>query len=188
MHDPQRILDIASYQYGTQLYWHIRRLVVSHDDAEDALQETFIKIFTKASSFRGGDENLKAWFYQIATREALMCLRRRTHAFQSLDSLCVELSERVAAESASDADSGAVLFQQAILQLSTQQRIVFNLRYYDELPYDQIAVGIFLFKPKAGPEETLYRSPMDSFLASISDTEASQIVDFPIDDIPEYYR
>ncbi|MBQ6952448.1 MAG: hypothetical protein IJP81_00885 [Bacteroidales bacterium] len=51
-----------------------------------------------------------------------------------------------------------------------------------------IAVGIFLFKPKAGPEETLYRSPMDSFLASISDTEASQIVDFPIDDIPEYYR
>ena len=139
MNDPQRILDIASRQYGSRLYWHIRRLVVSHDDAEDALQETFIKVFTKASSFRGDDENLKAWFYQIATREALMTLRRRTHAFQSLDSLSEELSELVVTESAPDADRSAVLFQQAIQQLSTQQQIAFNLRYYDELPYDQIS-------------------------------------------------
>jgi RNA polymerase sigma-70 factor (ECF subfamily) len=68
-----------------------------------------------------------------------MTLRRRTHAFQSLDSLNGELANLVVTESAPDADRSAVLFQQAIMQLSTQQRIAFNLRYYDELPYDQIS-------------------------------------------------
>lgn len=131
------ILQQATDQFGQHLYWHIRRLVVSHDDAEDALQETFIKIFTKADTFKG--DSLKAWCYKIATNEALMTLRRRTHAFQSLDSLSGELSELVVTESAPDADRSVVLFQQAIQQLSTQQRIAFNLRYYDELPYDQIS-------------------------------------------------
>lgn len=137
MHNPQRILDIVTRQYGSRLYWHIRRLVVSHHDAEDALQETFIKIFTKADTFKG--DSLEAWCYKIATNEALMTLRRRTHAFQSLDSLNGDLANLVVTESAPDADRSAVLFQQAIMQLSTQQRIAFNLRYYDELPYDQIS-------------------------------------------------
>ena len=137
MHNPQRILDIVTRQYGSRLYWHIRRLAVSHHDAEDALQETFIKIFTKADTFKG--DSLEAWCYKIATNEALMTLRRRTHAFQSLDSLNGELANLVVTESAPDADRSAVLFQQAIMQLSTQQRIAFNLRYYDELPYDQIS-------------------------------------------------
>lgn len=137
MHNPQRILDIVTRQYGSRLYWHIRRLAVSHHDAEDALQETFIKIFTKADTFKG--DSLEAWCYKIATNEALMTLRRRAHAFQSLDSLNGELANLVVTESAPDADRSAVLFQQAIMQLSTQQRIAFNLRYYDELPYDQIS-------------------------------------------------
>lgn len=135
--DANDILQQAANRYGKRLYWHIRRLVVSHDDAEDALQETFIKIFTRADSFRG--DSLEAWCYRIATNEALQLLRKRTHAFQSLDSLSGELSEMVAAESAPGADRSAVLFQQAILQLSTQQRVAFNLRYYDELSYAQIA-------------------------------------------------
>jgi len=131
------ILQQATDQYGQRLYWHIRRLVVSHDDAEDALQETFIKIFTKADTFKG--DSLEAWCYKIATNEALQSLRKRTHAFHSLDSLNGELADLVLTESAPDADRSAILFQQAILQLSTQQRIVFNLRYYDDLPYTQIA-------------------------------------------------
>ncbi len=131
------ILQQATDQYGQRLYWHIRRLVVSHDDAEDALQETFIKIFTKADTFKG--DSLEAWCYKIATNEALQSLRKRTHAFHTLDSLNGELADLVLTESAPDADRSAILFQQAILQLSTQQRIVFNLRYYDDLPYTQIA-------------------------------------------------
>lgn len=137
--DPKEILEKAAMQYGNALYWHIRRLVVGHDDAEDALQETFMKIYTKASSFSGEESSFRAWVYSIATREALQVLRRRKHIFQSLDSVGGELAEQVAAESPSNADRSAILLQKAILSLSTQQRIVFNLRYYDELSYEQIA-------------------------------------------------
>ena len=98
------ILQQAADRYGQRLYWHIRRLVVSHADAEDALQETFIKIYTKASSFKGGEASLEAWCYKIATNEALQVLRRRTHAFQSLDALTGELSGLVVTESAPNAD------------------------------------------------------------------------------------
>ena len=133
------ILQTATDRFGQRLYWHIRRLVVSHDDAEDALQETFIRIFTKADSFRGEESSLEAWCYKIATNEALKMLRKRARVFQSLDSLGGELAGMVLTESAPDADRSEVLFQQALMQLSTQQRVVFNLRYYDELPYNEIA-------------------------------------------------
>ena len=102
------ILKQATAKYGKQLYWHIRRLVVSHDDAEDALQETFIKIFTKASTFKGGEDSLEAWCYKIATNEALQLLRRRTKVFQSIDSLGPELADKVTTESAPDANKSAI--------------------------------------------------------------------------------
>lgn len=137
--DANDILQLAARRYGKRLYWHIRRLVVSHDDAEDALQETMTKIYSKAGTFRGEESALEAWCYRIATNEALQVIRRRRHFMQSLDSVGGELAEMVASESAPDADRTAILFQQAIMQLSTQQRVAFNLRYYDELPYAQIA-------------------------------------------------
>lgn len=137
--DANAILQQVASQYGNRLYWHIRRLVVSHDDAQDALQETFLKVFSRADSFKGDNSSLEAWCYRIATNEALQLLRKRTHLFQSMDSLSGELADLVVTENAPDADRSAVLFQQAIMQLPTQQRIVFNLRYYDELPYSQIA-------------------------------------------------
>ena len=137
--DANAILQQVASRYGNRLYWHIRRLVVSHDDAQDALQETFIKVFTRADSFKGDDSSLEAWCYRIATNEALQLLRKRVRLFQSLDSLSGELSDLVVTESAPDADKSAVLFQRAIMQLPTQQRVAFNLRYYDELSYAQIA-------------------------------------------------
>ena len=140
MQNATDILNTATTRYGQPLYWHIRRLVVSHDDAEDALQETFIKIFTKAQSFKGDEKSLAAWFYRIATNEALMVLRRRTtHLFQSIDSLGEELSQMVQTESAPGADRADILFQKATLLLPTWQRIAFNLRYYDGLSYEEIA-------------------------------------------------
>lgn len=133
------ILRKVADLYGIRLYWHIRRIVVSHDDAEDALQETFIKVFSKASDFSGNEQSLEAWCYRIATNEALQCLRKRKKLFQSFDALGDELSGLVMAESAPDADKSSILFQQALMNLSINQRIVFNLRYYDELPFSQIA-------------------------------------------------
>ena len=125
-------------QYGRRLYWHIRRIVVGHDDAEDVLQEACIRILDRIDSFKGNGA-LMAWLYRIATNEALQHLRRQTHLFQSLDSLSDALTARLYAEASLDSDQAEVLFQQALLTLPTQQRIAFNLRYYDELSYDEIS-------------------------------------------------
>ena len=96
--------------YGDKIYWHIRRIVVSHDDAEDVLQETSIN-----------------W------------LQRQAGLFRSVDALGLELADRITAENGIDAHSVEVLFQKALLTLPTQQRIAFNMRYYDELSYEEIA-------------------------------------------------
>ena len=124
--------------YKERLYWHIRRIVVSHDDAEDALQETSIKIFSHIGDFKG-DGKLTTWIYRIATNEALQQLRRRTSLFQSIDSLGSTLTNQLQAETSLDSNATEVLFQKALLTLPTQQRVAFNLRYYDELSYDEIS-------------------------------------------------
>ena len=125
-------------QYGRRLYWHIRRIVVGHDDAEDVLQETCIKVLNRIDSFKG-DSPLATWLYRVATNEALMHLRRQTHLFQSIDALGETLTAKLQAETTIEGHEAEVLFQQALLTLPTQQRIAFNLRYYDELSYDEIA-------------------------------------------------
>ncbi len=124
--------------YGDKLYWHIRRIVVGHDDAEDVLQETCIKIISGIDSFRG-EGQLTTWIYSIATNESLRHLRRQTHLFQSIDALGPLLAGKLEAESPIDADATAVAFQKALLTLPTQQRIAFNMRYFDEMTYDEIS-------------------------------------------------
>ncbi|WP_295935520.1 RNA polymerase sigma factor [uncultured Alistipes sp.] len=127
-------------EYLRPLYWHARRLVVGHEDAEDIVQETFIRAYDKVDTFRGGYEELNAWLYRIATNMALTTLRRRkTGFFSSLDDVGKALAGRVAEESGQDADQLLVRFQQAVLELPLKQRLVFNLRYYEEMPYEQIA-------------------------------------------------
>ena len=126
-------------RYHRPLYWHIRRLVVSHDDAQDVLQETFIQIHTHLDELRQADSE-RAWVYRIATNEALMWLRSR-HEFLSLeDDDASPLINTLMADSYTDTgDALVLLMQEAILTLPTMQRTVFNLRYYDELPYEEIA-------------------------------------------------
>lgn len=127
-------------RYADRLYWHVRRLVVVHEDAEDAVQECFVRAYERLGAFRGGEEEVRAWLYRIATRTALDCLRRRRRRlFTPLDAVSRELAERVGSESLFDADRALVRLQQEILRLPLAQRLVFNLRYYDELPYDEIA-------------------------------------------------
>lgn len=124
--------------YGPRLYWHIRRIVVSHDDAEDVMQDTAIKIFNGIETFRG-ESSLLTWLYRIATNESLAHLRRRCTLFQSVDSLGESLAEKVESEADIDAERATVLFQQAVAKLPTQQRLAFNMRYYDELSYSQMS-------------------------------------------------
>ena len=126
--------------YLRPLYWHARRLVVVHEDAEDVVQETFIRAYDKIGTFRGGAGELGEWLHRIATNTALTMLRRRRPGlFSSLDDVSRILASRVAEECGEDADRTLVRFQQAILELPLKQRLVFNLRYYDRMPYGQIA-------------------------------------------------
>lgn len=125
-------------KYGSRLYWHVRRIVVSHEDAEDVMQETAINILAGIEKFQQ-KSSLGTWVYRIATNEALRMLRGKVGIFQSIDAIGETLVEKLEDEAGVETDSAELLFQKALLQLPTQQRLAFNLRYYDELPYEEIA-------------------------------------------------
>lgn len=126
-------------RYGERLYWHIRRIVVGHEDAEDTMQEACIKTFAALPDFRGDATQLQPWLYKIATREALITLRRHTRIFQSIDDLSPRLLDTLHAENAPSEGKVEMLLQQALLTLPTTQRIAFNMRYFDEMSYDDIS-------------------------------------------------
>jgi RNA polymerase sigma-70 factor (ECF subfamily) len=125
-------------KYKKPVYWHIRRLVYSHDDAEDILQETFIQVYRHASSFRG-DSKIFTWLYRIATNECTRYFRKNKTKKNLSQSLNHEISEDISETDAEDSQAIILKFQRAVLQLPEKQRIVFNLRYYDEISYEDMA-------------------------------------------------
>ena len=133
--------DLLIEQYGERLYWHIRRVVVQHEEAEDVMQETFARAYTSIADFRGETESsLTAWLYKIATNLAINALRKRKKwIFSPLDSVRGDLLATFEHEVDSSADEIIVKLQKAILALPTKQRLVFNMRYYDELSFEQIS-------------------------------------------------
>lgn len=137
--DPERGFRLLMARYKEAVYWHIRRLVVLHADAQDATQETFVRIFRSFGRFRG-DSSFTAWVYRIATNEALRLLESRKEGAVSLDGGGSEAAGGVMADEYVDySDLEAVKLQKAILSLPTKQQLTFNLRYYDELGYEEIA-------------------------------------------------
>lgn len=125
-------------EYGEKLYWSIRRIVVGHEDAEDVMQDAIIKIYESIDSFRG-DSSIGTWIYRIAINEALRFLQKKCSFLQSIDSLSPALSRQLTTDNDISEKEIEVAFQKALLTLPTQQRIAFNLRYYDEMPYEEIA-------------------------------------------------
>ena len=120
--------------YKEALYWHIRRLVVSHDDAQDAVQEAFIRIFRSFGQYNEAN-SLRAWLFRIATNEALRLIERRRE-----DSMPIEKVFDIQADSYINyGDLEAVRLQNAILSLPPKQQLAFNLRYYDKMDYEEIA-------------------------------------------------
>lgn len=126
-------------KYQQKLYWHIRRMVVEHEDSNDILQHVFIKMWRNLEEFRG-DANLYTWLYRIATNETLTWLekekRRRAVSLDTGENL---LAEKLEAQKGFDANRLEWKLQQAIQSLPEKQRIVFSLRYYDEMPYEEMA-------------------------------------------------
>lgn len=123
--------------YKKPIYWHIRRLVVSHEDAEDILQETFIQVYRFAGSFKG-ESKIYTWLYRIATNECIRHFRKNKKSLMNSGSIAEKMLGELSETDSENSDAILFKFQQAILQLPEKQRIVFNLRYYDELSYDEI--------------------------------------------------
>ncbi len=126
-------------KYQEKLYWHIRRMVVEHEDANDVLQNMFIKVWNGLENFRE-DSQLYTWLYRIATNESLTFLeQRKKRASLSLSDEESGLANKVRASEHFDANKLEWKLQVAIQQLPEKQRAVFNLRYYDEMPYQEMS-------------------------------------------------
>lgn len=126
-------------KYQEKLYWHIRRLVVDHEDANDVLQNLFIKVWKALENFRE-DSQLYTWLYKIATNESLTHIeKQKKRSSVSIDNEEGGLENKVKAESNFDANKLEWKLQLAIQSLPQKQRVVFNLRYYDEMPYEEMS-------------------------------------------------
>lgn len=124
--------------YQSRLYWHIRRLIVDHDLAQDVLQETFIKTYQNFHQFKQ-DSQLYTWLYRIATNEALQQLNKMKKMQKTDEDADYYMQNLVADNAGTDGDEIQLLLQRAIQSLPEKQRLVFTMRYYDDLPYEEMS-------------------------------------------------
>lgn len=126
-------------KYQEKIYWHIRRMVVEHDDANDVLQNVLIRVWNGLANFRE-DSQLFTWLYRIATNESLTWLeQQKKRSSVSLSDVESGLSNKIVADKHFDSSKLEWKLQLAIQQLPEKQRIVFGLRYYDEMPYEEMS-------------------------------------------------
>lgn len=136
--NPESGIRMVMRKYGEPVYWHARRLLVSHDDAQDAVQETFIKVYRSFHSLKEA-KALRSWIYRIATNEALRFIERNKTPRLLTESIDDSATDIAAADYTDYTDLEAVKLQKAILSLPPKQQATFNMRYYDEMEYQQIA-------------------------------------------------
>lgn len=126
-------------KYQEKLYWHIRRMVVEHEDASDVLQNMFIKVWKHLENFRE-DSQLYTWMYRIATNECLSFLeKQKKRATTSMSDNEEYLGNKLAADKDFDGKKLEWKLQKAIQQLPEKQKAVFNLRYFEEMPYNEMS-------------------------------------------------
>lgn len=124
--------------YSEQLYWHIRRMVLIHEDADDLLQNTFIKAWNNIEKFRG-DSRLSTWLYRIAINETLTFLNSRHSDTISLNSSEGTIAEQLESDTYFDGNHADALFHEAVSKLPEKQRLVFNMKYFEEMKYEDIS-------------------------------------------------
>ncbi len=135
----ERAFTAIIKKYQEKLYWHIRRMVVQHEDANDVLQNVFIRVWNGLENFRE-DSQLYTWLYRIGTNECLSYLeQQKRKSSLSLDEMESGLSNKLMADKYFDPNKLEWKLQLAIQQLPEKQRVVFTLRYYDEMPYEQMS-------------------------------------------------
>jgi RNA polymerase sigma-70 factor (ECF subfamily) len=125
-------------RYSSKVYWQVRRIVIDHDDADDVVQNTFIKVWEKLIDFRE-DSQFYTWLYRVATNEALSFLnKKKANLNISMEELQEQLSDGLISSTYFDGNKLEMVLQQAILSLPEKQRLVFNMRYYDNLKYEEM--------------------------------------------------
>ncbi len=126
-------------QYKERLYWHIRKMVYSHDDTDDVLQNTFIKVYRSIDSFKE-ESKLYTWMYRIATNEAITFLNKKAKRMETGNE---EVQQQAVANLAADpyfeGNEIQLKLQQAIAQLPQKQQLVFNMKYFDDMKYDDMS-------------------------------------------------
>jgi RNA polymerase sigma-70 factor (ECF subfamily) len=136
--EKQQAFKILLSRYSSKVYWQVRRIVIDHDDADDVVQNTFIKVWEKLSEFRE-DSQFYTWLYRVATNEALAFLnKKKANLNISMEELQEQLSEGLTSTSYFDGNKLEMVLQQAILGLPEKQRLVFNMRYYGNLKYEEM--------------------------------------------------
>ncbi len=126
-------------EYQKRVYWHVRKMVIDHDDADDLTQEVFIKVHRHLDNFRE-DSQLFTWIYRIATNECLSFLQRKKRRFfLPIGDVEGDLISKLQTTPGLSADEIQLKLQKALLKLPDKQRMVFNMKYFDDLPYEQIS-------------------------------------------------
>lgn len=126
-------------EYKEPLYWHIRRMVVIHDDADDVLQNVFIKVWKGLDNFRS-DSAIYTWLYRIASNEVFSFLaNKRRQNISSINDIETDFMQIIDSGSYFDGDNAQKLLQKAILELPEKQRMVFNMKYYEDLKYEEMS-------------------------------------------------
>lgn len=126
-------------EYKERLYWHIRKIVINHDDTDDVLQNTFIKVFKNIDNFKG-DSKLYSWMYRIATNEAITFINKRAKTQQiASEELQSVLVNNLKADDYFDGNEAQLKLQQAIATLPQKQQLVFNMKYFDDMKYQEIS-------------------------------------------------
>ena len=125
-------------RYQQQIYYHCRNLLLSHDDADDAAQNTFIKVWQNANQFKG-DSRLRTWVYRIATNESINLIRKRKPTID-FDEAQPEMADMITEDLYLLGDDISLKLQKALCYLPFKQKLVFTLRYFEDLTYEEIAV------------------------------------------------
>ncbi|WP_085498487.1 RNA polymerase sigma factor [Arenibacter troitsensis] len=134
-----KAFEVLVNTYKERLYWHIRRIVLNHDDTDDVLQNTFIKVFRNIDSFKG-DSKLYSWMYRIATNEALTFLKSKSQKLKiNNEKLITKAVEDLRADVYFEGDEIQLKLQMAIATLPEKQKLIFNMKYFQEMKYEEIS-------------------------------------------------
>ena len=171
MENLEQVFNKIVKDYSERLYWHVRRMVGTHEDADDLLQDIFLKIWTALPSFRG-EAQLYTWVWRIATNETLNWLRReRVRAALRFQSIDAELERRILADPYfNGTDAQRELFK-ALARLPEKQRQVFVMRWWDELSYEQISA---ITGTSVGALKASYHIAQEKLKLNLSQAEVSK--------------